>query len=453
MMSASPRPDYLATVAEWICAAGLEDLPPALIERGRWIFADSIGAIVAGMRIPEMRGFVDQHLAGRDAGPASLIGLGRQVHPMDAALLNGTAGTWIEQDEGNIHAKGHPGIQVVPVALAVAQARGLSGREALLAMLLGYEVSSRINRASSLRPVFHPHGTFGVIGAAIVVGKLLGFDPARMRSLMNIAATCGLATTRNSVLEGVTVRNIYTGMSGYMGQLAVQMASSDFTGESDGVGWVYGKVYGEGFDRDSVVAGLGSEFLTMRNYFKIHACGRYMHSGMDLIEDILAERPLDPEAIEAIEFDTFFLMAMLNRNDVRTTFDARFSAPFAVATLAYHGKAGLGNFEAQAVANPVIQALARRVVLREKPEHTAAYPAKQTTTVTIRLRGGETITRTSFHMKGEAERPHAPGALEAKFANLTEGTWDGAKAAAILADLMRLEEQASIAELLARHQI
>jgi 2-methylcitrate dehydratase PrpD len=452
-MSARSAPDYLAEIAEWICRTRLEDLPPELVARGRWIMADSIAAIVAGMRIPEMTRFVEMQLEGRGAGPASLIGLGRKAHPMDASLLNGTAGTWIEQDEGNIHAKGHPGIQVVPAALAVAQARGFSGADALLGMLLGYEISSRINRSSTLRPVFHPHGTFGVIGAAIAVGKMLGFDPPRMRSLMNIAATCGLATTRNSVLEGVTVRNIYTGISGYNGQLAVQMAQSGFTGESDGVGWVYGKVYGDGFDRDLMLAGLGRDFLTMKNYFKIHACGRYMHSGMDLIEDLLAERSLDPAAIESVEFDTFFLMAMLNRQDVRTTFDARFSAPFAVATLIYHGKPGLKNFEDDAVANPVIQALTRRVILREKPEYTAAYPAKQTTTLTLRLRGGEVITRTSYHIKGEAERPHAPGALEAKFVNLSEGTWGSAKAQAVLADLMRLEEAGSVAALFDRHGI
>ena len=452
-MSSDTTPDYLTTIAEWICRTQIEDLPPELVARGRWIMADSVGAIVAGMRIPEMQAFVDKHLEGRAGGQASLIGGSRLLHPMDAALLNGTAGTWIEQDEGNIYAKGHPGIQVVPVALAVAQARGLSGKDALLAMILGYEISSRINRSSTLRPVFHPHGTFGVIGAAIVVGKLLGYDAIKMRRLMNIAATCGLATTRNSVLEGVTVRNIYTGMSGYMGQLAAQMADADFTGESDGVGWVYGKVYGDAFDRALMVDGLGTKFLTMQNYFKIHACGRYMHSGMDLIEDILAERGLDPEAIESIEFDTFFLMAMLGRKDVRTTFDARFSAPFAVATLAWHGKAGLKNFEDAAVANPAIQALTQKVVLREKAEFTAAYPQKQTTEVTIRLRGGETITKISYHMKGEAERPHAPGALEAKFVNLTEGTWAQPKAEAILADLLRLEQVGSVSDLFARHAV
>ena len=54
-------------------------------------------------------------------------GANRRAPPLDAALLNGTAGTWLELDEGNLFAKGHPGIQVVPAAVALAQDLGSSG--------------------------------------------------------------------------------------------------------------------------------------------------------------------------------------------------------------------------------------------------------------------------------------------------------------------------------------
>src|SRR5258706_1323509 len=215
--------DYLTTLAEFACATRLADLPASLLERGRWIIADSVGAIAGGMQMPEMKAFVAKHLAGKPPGAAAVIGGKASGEPLDAALLNGTAGTWQEQDEGNLYAKGHPGIQVVPAVLAVAQANRLSGADALLALILGYEISARINRASNSRLAFHPHGTYGVLGAAVGVGKLKGYDPAQMRQLLNVAATCGVATSRNAILEGVTVRNIYTGMSRRSGQLACEM--------------------------------------------------------------------------------------------------------------------------------------------------------------------------------------------------------------------------------------
>src|SRR5258706_14512863 len=118
--------DYLTTLAEFACATRLADLPASLLERGRWIIADSVGAIAGGMQMPEMKAFVAKHLAGRQPGAASVIGGDALADPRDAALLNGTAGTWQEQDEGNLYAKGHPGIQVVPAALAVPPAGPLA---------------------------------------------------------------------------------------------------------------------------------------------------------------------------------------------------------------------------------------------------------------------------------------------------------------------------------------
>src|SRR5258706_2513939 len=131
--------DYLTTLAEFACATRVADLPASLLERGRWIIADSVGAIAGGMQMPEMKAFVAKHLAGRQPGAASVIGGGAMADPRDAALLNGTAGTWQEQDEGNLYAKGHPGIQVVPAVLAVAQGQQLPGAHAPLALILRHQ--------------------------------------------------------------------------------------------------------------------------------------------------------------------------------------------------------------------------------------------------------------------------------------------------------------------------
>nr|WP_282587844.1 MmgE/PrpD family protein [Lichenifustis flavocetrariae] len=445
----------MTVLANFACTTQIADLPDSLLQRGRWIIADCIGAVAGGMQTPEMRAFVARHLTGRAAGAASVIGAGVAADPRDAALLNGTAGTWQEQDEGNLHAKGHPGIQVVPAAIAVAQARRLSGADTLLAVLLGYEISARINRASNSRFAFHPHGTYGVLGAAVAVGRLSGYDPDRMRQLLNVAATCGVATSRNTIIEGVTVRNIYTGMSGFNGQLACEMVESGFTGERDGVGSVFGKIYGDGFDSAATVNLLGSEYLTARNYFKIHACGRYAHSALDLIEDWLAEGGdrVDPTSIESVHVVGYSFLASLHRTECRTSFDARFSVPFAIASLIVHGKPGLENFEQPAVDNPAIQALARRVVVTESPEFTKAFPGRQMVEVTVTPCGGKTWKGRGEHTKGEAERPHSPAELRDKFLALTAGAWTQEQSAGFLDGLLTIDAVPDMASFLGQHGI
>ena len=357
-MSDRCRPQYLSTLAEFASAADARTLSPAALERARWIIADCIPVIAAGMQTPEMKALVAKHLTGETGGPAWVVGTRKRAAPMDAALLNGTAGTWLELDEGNLFAKGHPGIQVVPAAVAAAQDLGASGLDLILAVALGYEICSRIHRASNVNLAVHPHGTYGVMGAAISVGKLKGFDTGRMLELINIAATMGMTTSRQTLLDGATVRNVYTGHSGYMGSMAVRLVECGFTGELDSVSAIYGKILSTTFDPARVIDGLGSEWLITKSYFKLHPTGRYVHSAIDALEDLLRKVPgrrLDPTQIERIEVRAYMLAAMLANKSITTSFGARFSIPFALASIITHGRSGLASFDEKAVANPTVQ--------------------------------------------------------------------------------------------------
>ncbi|HET7598612.1 MAG TPA: MmgE/PrpD family protein, partial [Burkholderiales bacterium] len=252
----SPRtpPPYLETLSEFLCGTSLAGVPAAARERARWIIADCVPVIAAGMQQREMRALVARHLERAAPGSAWVIGTQRRAAALDAALLNGTAGTWLELDEGNLFAKGHPGIQVVPAAMALAQESRVSGADLLLAVAPGYEASARVSRASQVRLTIHPHGTYGVMGAAIAAARLGKFDAAQMRELLNVAATMGMATSRQTLLDGATVRNIFTGHSGYMGLMAMRLVECGFTGEIDGVANIYGKVLSDTFDREAVIA-------------------------------------------------------------------------------------------------------------------------------------------------------------------------------------------------------
>jgi 2-methylcitrate dehydratase PrpD len=122
--------------------------------------------------------------------------------PTDAAaFINGIAGTWHDLDEGNLSTRTHAGIQLVPAALAEAEARALPGAKLLEALILAYEASARIWRATKARHAVHPHGTYGPLAAAMVLAKLRGDEPAAIAVAVNIAATLG-GPQRQSRLRG-----------------------------------------------------------------------------------------------------------------------------------------------------------------------------------------------------------------------------------------------------------
>ena len=182
-MTSQNRPIYLDQASEFLYATTLESISAQARARAAAIFADCIAVIAAGMQVKEMQSFYQAHSRTSAKGGASIIGTGLSASALDAALLNGTAGTWLELDEGNLFAMGHPGIQIVPAAFAVAQEIGASGAELLRAVTLAYELSARIARSATLRINVHPHGTYGVIGAAIAVGLLKKFNAHQPKHL------------------------------------------------------------------------------------------------------------------------------------------------------------------------------------------------------------------------------------------------------------------------------
>ena len=451
-LTAKPAPRYLQALAAFACTTGIAGMPARTIERTRRVITDCLPVIAAGMQTDEMQGFVTRHLARAAAGSAWVVGARRRAVALDAALLNGTAGTWLELDEGSTQAKGHPGIQVVPAALAVAQEQGFSGEALLVAVALGYEVSARINRAARVREIIHPHGTFGVIGAAVAVGRLLGFEVPQMVTLLNVAASMPMASSYRTLADGATVRNIYTGHSGYMGQIAVQLVASGFTGERDGAATTFGQILGEHFDADAVHDHLGDEWMVADGYFKLHPTARSIQTAIDALEDLMARLPpagLAPADIARITASTYRLAASKAQQVVTNSFGAKFSIPFAVASILYHGRSGLESFGDAAVANPVIRDLALRVEVSESAAHTAAYPQQQVCDLEVFCKDGVRYTGRCTMTKGEPGNPVTASELERKFFELGEPIWGKSLAQRVyttFSDLEKVGDMRAVAE-------
>jgi len=437
--------DQLATFASGFAAA---ELPPAVCIRSKWILADCLAVIAAGMRPPEMRAFTSAHLQSQAPGSAWVIGAGLTSNALGAAFLNGIAGTWHELDEGNTLSKGHPGIQVVPAALAMAQETQISGRALLAAIAIGYEVSSRINRAGHIRPSIHPHGTFGVIGAALAAARVCGLPASSYRQLINVAAGLPLASSYNSIIDGATVRNVFTGHSAFMGINAVRLVQAGFTGEHDAVRMTYGTVLAEGFDTDVAVADLGREWMTSGGYFKLQPVARSIHPAIDATEDALAKvrgGRLDAGRIAAIRVRTYRLAAYKNQKDIQTAFGAKFSIPFAIATRIVNNRATLDCFDDAAVANPSIQTLLRQIEVAEDPSMTAAYPELQPCSVQIELTDGTQFAGRCDVVRGEPSKPNVLEEIQEKFMDLTVPLWGESLAARLFDDCMAFDEIADVA--------
>ena len=430
--------DHLGRLADFCAEVSADAIGAQALGRAALVLADSVGAITGGAPEPDVAALRARPFMA-PAGPALLIGTHQTTTPAAAAFLNGTAGTVLEMDEGNQFAKGHPGMHVVPAALAAAAGiGGVAGRDLLAAIALGYEVAARIGIATALNPALHPHGTWGTVGAAVAVLRLTGANGPQMREGINMAASLGLANSRRTMLEGGTVRNAYTGLSGQTGIYVADMLAAGFCADTEGLSHVYSRVAGTSFAPEALTEDLGTRWEVMRNYFKMHSCCRYNHATLDALNVILGLHDVTPSAITRIDVDTYGLAVELNDPAPRNVLGAKFSVPFAVATRMITGSSGVESFTQPRVDDPAIRALAAKVVLREDPDLSAALPARRPARVALHLADGRVLRGATDTNRGDWADPYPLSEIRAKFLSLSRRAWDGAAAEALWDQMLDL---------------
>ena len=387
------------------------------------ILADTLGAILAGQAQPEVQAMAARYAAGG----VPLLGTRLAAPVPMAAFLTGFAGTAVELDEGNYPAGGHPAIHAVAPALAEAAARDASGEALLTAVIAGYEAGSRVGHAMRLRPAAHPHGTWGVIGAAAAVASLRGHDGARLQAALELAASLGLATSATASLRGGSVRNAYAGAAAQNGVLAVDLLEAGVTGEPGGIPVVFGEVIGSAFDMAAYAAGQGRWFI-LESFLKRVSCCRETQGALEAVELLLAEGRIDPGQVAAIEVATFASAALLAERAPVAPIAGRFSIPFTVATRILRGHAWIEAFSAEAIADPATRALAAKVTVTEDPSYTARLPGERLCRLTLRLADGSRRERVVCGTPGDPDRPLPEPALREKFRRSVEPThgarWD-----------------------------
>lgn len=438
--------DYLDEVAQFAAEYSASALPSAAVERTQLVLADSIAAIVGGSAEPEIGALARQYCSMR-TGPAAVLGTGLKTDPGQAALLNGSAGTFLEMDEGNQFCKGHPGIHTIPAVLAAIPSIDTAGIELLAAIAIGYEVGARVGTATRLRPAMHPHGTWGAICAAVGAARLRRFDAAHMRSVLNIASNMCLASSRPTMLEGGTVRNVYAGISGQLGLLSCDLVETGFTGEHDGIANVFGRIVSDRFDTGVMAEQLGHRWEVTRNYFKLHSCCRYNHATLDALEMIIESHPQisGTDNIHEIRVRTYAFAAEMAGQSPQNTLAAKFSIPFAVATRLINGSSGVASFTWDAVRSSDVQRLAKRVFIQEDPDMSARLPEMRPASVRIHMRDGSVFEAATQTNRGDWRDPYSGAELREKYDSLAARRWSREHFDAVHEEIMSLDRSATTA--------
>jgi len=410
------------------------------------LLLDLLGVALGGSHQPSSAPAREVALRLGGVGTASVVGTAKQTTAVWAALANGTAAHALELDDVTTQSSLHPGVAVIPAALAVAEEAGARGVALLEAMVAGYEVTMRVgnalNPASAYARGFHPTGVAGVFGAAIAAGRLLRLDVEQLTRAMGIAGTLASGSLEY-LSDGAWTKRLNPGWAAHAGITAAHLAQAGFSGPASVLEGRLGVLHAYSDEPlpGRLLEDLGAPLQMMRVSIKPYACCRYNHGLIDCVLSLRREQALQPDDVERVRLGVLSGGALLvaepisQKRSPRNVVDAQFSAPYAAAAALVIGSGGLDAYTPEHLADARIQALMQRTQCYRSASLDAEYPKRWPAEVELQLRDGRVLSRRVEFATGEPENPVPRAALVDKFVGLAARP----DAAALAQRILRIE--------------
>jgi 2-methylcitrate dehydratase PrpD len=431
----------MAALVDWAAGCPQGAIPADVLRKAAHVLADDLAAVVGARDEPEVRAFHDRTTRQPGRAEATIFRGGRtRVDRLSAAVANAVAADWLELDEGYRRVPCHAGLYVLPSLWAEAEARNLRCDELLRALVLAYELTTRVARAWRLpSEAVQPHGRFGAIGAAAGVALARRHAAPMVRSALGTAATLSKLSPRSHLAEGVLARNVWPAAGAWEGAMSVEWAECGIEGSLHAFHDAYVGLLGASQDVHALTEGLGTQWAILDGYTKISACCQHLHSAVEAAQDLHRELMGDEHArIESVVVETHRLALALQDRAPRTTLGAQFSLPHAVAATLIRGAAGPEAFGSASLQDERIAALRDQVqVMAFEPA--LPPPHDRPARVRVRLADGRVLTRECLSAAGGPDRPLPAGTVLDKVERLAGPVYPEMRA--VLESLCALEPQ------------
>jgi 2-methylcitrate dehydratase PrpD len=432
----------------------LEAIPANVVEAAKLHVLDVLGCGLAahGLQIATEGRTTMADLGGE--AEASVIGLDTGLPAPNAAFANAMLCHGLDYDDTHSESVSHVSTVVVPAAAAVAEAQGAGGGELLAAIIAGNEIVTRIGMASPgafHKRGFHPTAICGIFGATAAVAKLTGLSQEQATSALGIAGS--MASGLFAYLDDATAtKPIHPAWAAHGAILATRLAAHGAEGPPgvlEGRFGVFHAFVDRRIDLEPQLADLGRRWETPRIAFKPYPACHFIHGSLGATASLGS---VDIDEIEEIVVTvpeagvSLVLEPADSKVAPRNEYEGKFSLQYSTAAMLVHGRVGLTSYTADALADPRVLELARKVRYETKDYQT--YPAAFPGGVRILLRDGHELKADFPHQLGAPENPMSAEQVREKFrenASLAGGSFDALEAA-----ILSLEEVAEVRGLLAQ---
>jgi len=366
-------------LARRIKALEYGDLPAAAVKWATTAFLDTVGVTLAGSAEETVAIVESIPGVGDGDGPCLIFGRATRTGALDAALINGTASHALDFDDVASNIGGHPSVPLVPAIIALGETVGASGRDAILAYVVGFETESKIGRAVNFHHYekgWHPTATLGIFGTVAAASRLLGLTGEQTETALALAVSLASGVKANF---GTMTKPLHVGHCARNGVLAALLAERGFTANTDAF------EHGQGFF--NVFNGAGNvdpdkifdtwadplEVVDPGLGLKQFPCCGSTHAAINCMVTLVRDHGLTAEDAAGIEILTNpRRLPHTDNPNPQTGLQAKFSLQYVTARALTDGRVVLEHFEGEAFADAGVGRLLPLIRVGEHPDMAAS---------------------------------------------------------------------------------
>lgn len=456
-------------VANFAVKTKYEDLSEEIQGIAKRSIVDGVGVILAGSTEPCAKIVCEYVLSTEGRKESTILGRGKNKAPIHlAALVNGTAGHAMDWDDTAVSGtpdRGvllHPTLPPLVAGLAIGETLRVSGRDLLVAFLVGFEVECKMAAAIDADHRvrgFHTSGTCGIFGATVTAAKIMGLGFEHIRNALGIAASMAAGI---DVQLGTMAKPLHVGRAAENGIVSAKLAALGYEANPEALEGPKGffQAYGGGFDPDRISGKLGRPFSIQDPGVSIkpYPCGVVGQPGMDGMRALVNEHDIQPEAVKRVKVSTSSNIippkGPLRYRKAQSTLEAKFCVPFQMASMIIRRRAGMLEFNDGFVRSTAVQEMMDRVDVSVDPELDGLGRNKYVNVIELELKDGRIIHgRSPEHLRGGPRNPLSREELRAKFKDCVQGVLDPGQAGELLEIMESLEELEYVGKLIERAAI
>jgi 2-methylcitrate dehydratase len=448
-------------LAEYGCALRFEDLSSEVVHEVKRRVIDSLGCALGAWNEEPCaiaRKVASEFSAKRGS---TVLGTNHKAPPDWAAFANGCCIRYFDYNDTYLSKEpAHPSDNLAAI-FAVAESIGATGREAITAAAIAYEVQCRLCDAASIRARGWDHPTYGVFSTAIASAKLMKLDPEKTRHAINIAGVNCAAFRQARVGELSHWKGVAFANAARCGVYAALLARAGMTGPApifEGqmgfekqLGVSLGNL-GEKFAVPFPKAKHGPAAMILKTSVKYWPAEYHSQSAIEAALS-LRKQILDPARIKSVTIESHDASVDIIGSEPEkwkpnTRETADHSLPYITAIALIDGEVTNKQFEPERFTDPQVWNFLETVKVKRNAELSAMYPDAVANIVHVDLEDGRELTKRVDYPLGHAKNPLKDSEVEGKFFALVSPALGEKRARGIVDLVWKLDEARNVDELM-----